>query len=66
MGWKLLLMPIVKIDRDMVLDKIYECRGQIDFTNQDALKKLSELMDIIIHAPDADNQAMYPKIKFGR
>jgi len=59
-------MPIVKIDRDIVLDKIYECRGKIDFTNSEALKKISELVDLIVHAQDAENQAVYPKIKIGR
>ena len=59
-------MPVIKVDRDIVLDKIYECRGKIDFTNKDALKAISELVDLIVHAQDAENQAVYPKIKIGR
>lgn len=59
-------MPAVKIDRDFVLDKIYECRGKIDFNNKEALKLLSDLIDLIIHSPEAENQGMYPKIKIGR
>ena len=59
-------MPVVKIDRDIVLDKIYECRGKIDFTNTEALKKISELVDLIVHAQDAENQAQYPTIRIRR
>ena len=59
-------MPVIKIDRDIALDKIYECRGKIDFTNKEALKLLSELVDFIIHAPEAEEKGMYPKIKIGR
>ena len=59
-------MPLIKIDRDFVLDKIYEIRGTIDFTNDVALKKISELVDIIIHSAEADSQSNYPTIRFGR
>ncbi len=59
-------MPVIKIDRDMLLDKVYECRGKIDFSNNEAIKVISELVDLIIHAPDSDSQSMLPKIKIGR
>lgn len=59
-------MPLIKIERDMLIDKVYECRSKIDVENEEALKKLSELVDLIVHAPLSDNQAVYPKIKIGR
>ncbi len=59
-------MPIIKIDRDMLLDKIYEGRGKVDFTNKEALDIIKEIVDLIIHSPEADSQSMYPKIKIGR
>lgn len=54
-------MPIVKIDRDAILDKIYECRGAIDHKNKDALKKIVELVEMISKSPDAENE--YPRIR---
>jgi len=59
-------MPLVKIDRDYVLDRIYECRGAIDYTNHDALEKLSEIINLIVQAPLAESQANLPKIKIAR
>ena len=59
-------MPYIKVDRDTVLDKIYDCRSKIDFTNTDALKLISELVDIVIHSPQDDNQSNLPKIRIGR
>ena len=54
-------MPIVKIDRDTVLDKIYELRGTIDPENRDAAKKIVELVELISKSPDAENE--YPRIR---
>lgn len=59
-------MPFIKVERDYLLDKIYECRGQIDFSNADALKKLSEIVDMIVQAPLSESQANYPRIKISR
>jgi hypothetical protein len=59
-------MPYIKVDRDTVLDKVYECRSKIDFTNSEALKAISELVDIIIHAPQNESQANLPRIRIGR
>lgn len=59
-------MPVIKIDRDILLDKVYECRGKIDFSNNEAIKVIGELVDLIIHAPESDNQSMFPKIKISR
>jgi hypothetical protein len=59
-------MPLIKIDRDFILDKIYECRGKIDYENKDALEHIIQLVDLIIQAPLADNQSVYPKIKISR
>jgi hypothetical protein len=59
-------MPYVKIDRDTILDKIYACRGKIDFTNDEALKLISEIVDYVIHSPLTETQATLPKIKISR
>lgn len=59
-------MPYVKVDRDTILDKIYECRSKIDFDNKDALKIISELVDIVIKSPEPDNKANLPTIRIGR
>jgi hypothetical protein len=59
-------MPYIKVDRDTILDKIYECRGKIDFTNVEALKIIGELVDLIIHSPQTESQAAYPKISVRR
>ena len=59
-------MPLVKIDRDYLLDRIYECRGKIDYTNQEALEKLSEIINLIVMAPLSDSQNNLPKIKIAR
>ncbi len=59
-------MPVIKIDRDILLDKVYECRSKIDFTNNDAIKAIGDLVDLIIHAPESDNQSLFPKIKISR
>jgi hypothetical protein len=59
-------MPYIKIDRDTILDKVYACRGKIDFTNEEALKLIGEIVDYIIHSPQTETQAAYPKIKISR
>lgn len=59
-------MPLIKIERDMLIDKVYECRSKIDVENVEAMKIISELVDLIVYAPLSDNQAAYPKIKIGR
>ena len=55
-------MGYVKIDRDTILDKIYECRGKIDFTNKEALELISQIVDIVVHAQE-DNKSKYPTIR---
>jgi hypothetical protein len=59
-------MPLVRIDRDYVLDRVYECRGKIDYTNHEALEKLTEIINLIVMAPLAESQANLPKIKISR
>lgn len=61
-----LYMPVIKIDRDVLLDKVYECRGKIDFTNKEALDTIEKIVDMIVNSQLADNQSLYPKIKIGR
>jgi len=50
----------------MLLDKVYELRSKIEFTNQEALQKITELVDMIIHSSESETQTVYPKIKIGR
>jgi hypothetical protein len=59
-------MPFAKIDRDLVLDKIYECRGKIDPQNREALEKISELIDMIVYTEEPDPERVYPKIRIRR
>ncbi len=59
-------MPVIKMDRDIILDKVYECRSKIDFSNNEAIKAIGELVGLIIHSPESDNQSMFPKIKISR
>ena len=57
---------LIKVDKDTLLDKIYELRSKIDFTNSEALEKITELIDIVVKSPDGENQSTMPKIRFGR
>lgn len=59
-------MALAKIDQDFILDKLYECRGKIDFTNKEAIEKIDAIIDIIIHSTIIENQGMFPKIKISR
>jgi stage III sporulation protein SpoIIIAA len=59
-------MVLIKIDRDLILEKVYECRGKIEVTNKDALEIIDKLMDLIIHAPESENKSNYPTIRVRR
>jgi hypothetical protein len=59
-------MPLVKIDRDTALDKVYELRSKIDFDNKEALQVITELIDYIIKSPESENQSNYPSIRIRR
>ena len=59
-------MPLIKIDRDTTLDKIYEIRSKIDFDNKDALLLISQLVDYVVHCPESDSQNNYPTIRVRR
>lgn len=59
-------MPLIKVDRDTTLDKIYELRSRIDFDNKDALNLISQLIDYVIHAPELESQNNYPTIRVRR
>jgi hypothetical protein len=59
-------MPLIKIERDTVLDKVYELRGKIDPTDFEAMQKLNELIDLIVYAPESETQAAFPKIRIRR
>lgn len=59
-------MDLIKLERDYLLDKIYECRGKIDYNNYEALDKLNEIIDIVVMAEIVENKPKYPKIRFGR
>lgn len=59
-------MNSIKLERDFILDKLYECRAEIDYNNKLALNKLNEIVDIIVQAEVIENKPKYPKIRFGR
>ena len=59
-------MALAKIDRDIVLDKIYELRGLIEPDNREALQKLNELIEMIVYTEEAKPDAVYPQLRFRR
>ncbi|NBO22661.1 hypothetical protein EBU94_04890 [bacterium] len=59
-------MSLIKIERDTVLDKIYELRGKIDPTDFETMQKVTELIDMIVYAPESETQAAFPKIRIRR
>lgn len=59
-------MPLIKVDRDTTLDKIYEIRSKIDFDNKEALTLISQLVDYVIHCPELESQNNLPIIRVRR
>lgn len=59
-------MAMIKIDRDFILEKVYECRSKIEVTNKDALDVIDKIVDIIIHSPESENKANLPTIRIRR
>jgi hypothetical protein len=59
-------MALAKIDRDLVLDKIYELRGTIDPLNRESMQKIQELIDMIVYTEEAQQDRVYPQIRFRR
>lgn len=59
-------MGLIKIDRDLILEKVYECRGKTEITNKDALEIIDKIIDYIIHAPESENKSSYPTIRVRR
>jgi hypothetical protein len=59
-------MALAKIDRDIVLDKIYELRGTLEPENREAMQKLQELIDMIVYTEEAKPDRVYPQIRFRR
>lgn len=58
-------MPFITIDRDVLIDKIYEFRGQIEPDNKEAQKKIEELISLIASAP-LEEKSAYPRIRMSR
>jgi hypothetical protein len=59
-------MPLIKLDRDTALDKVYEIRSKIDFDNKEAMNLITQLIDYIIHCPQIESQNNYPTIRVRR
>lgn len=60
-------MPMIKLDRDLLLERIYEIRSKIDpDTQKEILAKIEDLVELISQSDLAEITASYPKIKFAR
>lgn len=60
-------MPMIKLDRDLLLERIYEIRSKIDpDTQKETLAKIEDLVELIAQCDLAEITASYPKIKFAR
>jgi len=59
-------MAMIKIDRDFILEKVYECRGKIDVNNKDAMELIDKVIDYLIHAPELENKSNFPTIRVRR
>ena len=59
-------MGLAKIDRDLVLDKIYELRSTVEPENTETLTKINELIAMIVYTEEAKPGKVYPEIRFRR
>jgi hypothetical protein len=59
-------MALAKIDRDLVLDKIYELRSTVEPENKQTLTKINELIEMIVYTEEAKPDKVYPEIRFRR
>lgn len=59
-------MPILNIDRDSLLDKVYELRSKLNFDDKDAMTALQNLVDFIIQSESKEANQPRLKIKISR
>lgn len=59
-------MALAKIDRDLVLDKIYELRSTVEPNNTATMQKINELIEMIVYTEEAKPDRVYPEIRFRR
>jgi hypothetical protein len=54
-------MPILNIDRDSLLDKVYELRSKLNFDDKESMSALQSLLDFIIQSES--KEATQPRLK---
>jgi len=59
-------MPVLNIDRDSLLDKVYELRSKLDFDDKEAMSALQSLLDFIIQSESKEATQPRLKIKISR
>ena len=55
-------MIFVRIDREMILEDMYKLRSMISVENDEARKKLSEIIGLITSAPTDEKKNQFPRI----
>lgn len=55
-------MTNVKIDRDMLVDELYNLRKYIPVDNDDALRYIARIVDLVLKAPAIESKSQYPRI----
>lgn len=55
-------MVTIKIPRDMLLEDLYVLRSHIDVDNEEARKKINEIIAIVSNAPVDDQKSTLPRI----
>lgn len=57
-------MDFIKVDRDLILNKLYECRGKINHENREVLTIINDIEDLLIQSETLNTNSKYPKIRF--
>jgi hypothetical protein len=56
----------IRIDRDMLTEDLLALRALIPVDNEEARKKLREIMDVVAAAPTDEKKAQFPRINSRR
>jgi hypothetical protein len=61
------IMTLIKIDRDMLVDELYQLRALIPLVEgDDAKQKLMEIVQLVQQAPVSETAAAYPRPRMRR
>jgi hypothetical protein len=59
-------MPLVKLDRDMVVEDLYRLRSLIQPENDEARRAVMDLVDVVTKAALAEeNTGSFPRLRSG-